>query len=83
MKARVSLKYFVNDSRAQTKINSFRGTIDEHNERMRRIKKDIFFCAELQKKGGGGGGERVYFDKILHQDYLILMREQPRNTHSC
>ena len=81
MKARVSLKYFVNDSRAQTKINSFRGTIDEHSERMRRIKKDIFFCAELQKKGGGGKG--VYFDKILHQDYLILMREQPRNTHSC
>ena len=80
MKARVSFKYFVNDSRAQTKRNSFRGTIDEHSERMRRIKKDIFFCAELQKKGGGN---QVYFDKILHQDYLILMREQPRNTHTC
>ena len=80
MKARViSLKYFVNDSRAQTKRNSFRGTIDECSERMRRIKKDIFFCAELQKKVG----KRVHFDKILHQDYLILMREQPKNTHTC
>ena len=80
MKARViSLKYFVNDSRAQTKRNSFRGTIDECSERMRRIKKDIFFCAELQKKVG----KRVNFDKILHQDHLILMREQPKNTHTC